>query len=63
MTTSVDQARSGGQDGSSSGAYRLSHADVPTRMAGRISDLYAEEERERRVRRTERMIRKAQSLK
>lgn len=37
--------------------------DVPGMMAGRIGDLYAEEERQRRVARTERMIRKAESLK
>lgn len=36
--------------------------DVPGMMAGRIGDLYAEEERQRRVARTERMIRKAESL-
>lgn len=37
--------------------------DVPGMMASRIGDLYAEEERRRRVARTERMIRKAESLK
>jgi len=35
--------------------------DVPAMMAGRVGDLYAEEERRRRIARTERMIRMAES--
>ena len=38
-------------------------ADVPGMLAERIGDLYATEERRRRLQRTERMIRKAESLK
>jgi hypothetical protein len=63
MTTSVDRARSGGQETVASDAHSFSQADVPAMMAGRIGDLYAEEERQRRILRTERMIRRAESLK
>lgn len=36
--------------------------DVPGRLAGRIGELYAQEERRLRALRTERMILRAQSL-
>jgi hypothetical protein len=62
MSTSVDVSRV------QVGGPRVAHAvaavvDVPGRLADRIGDLYASEERRRRNQRTERMILKAQSIK
>jgi hypothetical protein len=62
MSTSVDLSRI------KVGGPRVAQAvasvvDVPGKLADRIGDLYASEERRRRNQRTERMILKAQSIK
>ena len=63
MSTSLDRSRN-------DVAYRSAipspglpgGVDVPSMMAGRIGDLYAQEERRRRALRTEQMILRAQSI-
>jgi hypothetical protein len=62
MNASVDVSRV--QVGGPRVAQAVASAvDVPGRLADRIGDLYASEERRRRNQRTERMILKAQSIK
>jgi len=62
MSTSVDLSRI--QVGGPRVAQAVaSVVDVPGKLADRIGDLYASEERRRRNQRTERMILKAQSIK
>jgi hypothetical protein len=63
MNTSVGNSRSQVNPVAPSFTALASVVDVPGMMADRIGDLYASEERRRRAQRTERMIRKAQSIK
>ena len=64
MSTSVDRSSAQAASLAASPVTMLpTGVDVPGMLAGRIGDLYATEERNRRNERTERMIRKAQCLK
>lgn len=63
MASTVDSSHVLSEPLYAPGVHSHVDVDVPGLMAGRVGDLYAEEERRRRVERTERMIRKAESLK
>jgi hypothetical protein len=64
MSTSVDRSSAqAGRLAAPSLSALAAAVDVPGMLAERIGDLYATEERRRRNQRTERMIRKAQSIK
>jgi len=62
MTTSVDRIPASASDESSNVRYSAG-TDVPGMLVSRVTDLYADEERRRRLERTELMIQKAQSAK
>lgn len=62
MSTSVDPVREDAPGTAPELHYRAT-GDVPGLLLDRAADVYASEELRRRVARTERMIRKAQSLK
>ena len=63
MSSSVGGSRSQVNRTAPALTVLASVVDVPGMLADRIGDLYASEERRRRAQRTERMIRKAQSIK
>ena len=62
MAPIIDKPRPESADAFKSLASLPKVADVPGQMAERVGYLYAEEERQSRRERTERMIRQAESL-